>query len=66
MRVSGFTGGPKSPPVFRFLFVRDQRALKATFEQLSKLPEPLRLVPCHGDLTHEGGSAVLARVAASL
>ena len=66
MRLAGFVGPHKSPPVFRFLFVRDQKALKGTFEQLAKMPEPLRLVPCHGDITHRGGSEILRKIAARL
>jgi hypothetical protein len=66
MRLTGFTGGPKSPWVFRKRFVNDARALKLTFESLADIPGAMRLVPCHGDIIPDGGQAVLSKIAAKL
>lgn len=65
-RLIGFGGGPKVAPVFKLFFMSDKKALKAHFERLAAIPGLTRLVPCHGEISHTGGSATLLQVAQTL
>jgi hypothetical protein len=65
-RVMGFAGGPKVPPVFRMMFLKDKAAVKAQLESWSNLPGLARLVPFHGDLVNAGAPEALRAAAAKL
>jgi hypothetical protein len=66
MRLAGFIGGPKTPFIWRFMFVSDKKALKGHFEQLAAKPGLKAIVPCHGELVREGVGQVLQQLAAGL
>lgn len=66
MSLLGFAGGPKCTPIFRWFYMSDKRALRASFEQLAATPGLKTLVPCHGDVVAEGGAQVLKDIAATL
>jgi hypothetical protein len=57
-------GGPKVPPLFRFLGVRDKRAARAHLERLADTLGLARLVPSHGDIVSHDAAGTLRRVAA--
>jgi hypothetical protein len=65
MRVAGFSGGPKVPPVFKLLFTKDKAALKAQLQQLADTAGLTHLVPCHGDIVSSDAAAVLRKAAAA-
>ncbi|HVE81391.1 MAG TPA: hypothetical protein VND93_01030 [Myxococcales bacterium] len=66
MRLVGFTGGPKCPPVFKLIFTRDKKALRANLERLAALPRLARLVPCHGAVIDQDAARVLGQIAAKV
>ena len=66
MRLAGFTGGPKCPPVFKLVFVNDKPALKARLERLATEPNLARLVPCHGEVIAQDAAGVMGRIAAAV
>jgi hypothetical protein len=57
-------GGPKVPPLFRLLGVRDKRAVRAHLERLADTLGLARLVPSHGDIVSHDAAGTLRRVAA--
>jgi hypothetical protein len=65
-RIMGFAGGPKVPPVFRMMFLKDKAAVKAQLESWAGLPGLARLVPFHGDLITSGAPEALRAAAARL
>lgn len=66
MRLVGFTGGPKCPPVFKLVFTKDKPALRARMERLAAEPGLARLVPCHGEVIAQDAARVLGRIAATV
>lgn len=66
MRLAGFVGPDKCPPMFRFRFIEDKAALKAFFEKLAATPGLTHLVPCHGEVRSTEAGPTLQRIAASL
>jgi hypothetical protein len=66
VRLAGFAGGLKVPPVFKLLFVSDRKALRAHLEGLAALPGLSRLVPCHGDVLSTGVPEALRTAASRL
>lgn len=65
-RVLGFRGGPRTPPVYRVMFMRDRQALSAHLARLAALPGLKRIVPSHGPVLDRDAAKVLAGVAADL
>ena len=65
-RLLGFAGGPKSPFVFRLLFLEDKRAMREAFERFAALPGLKRIIPCHGDVVESGAPEALRAAAAAL
>ncbi len=65
-RLLGFAGGPKTPPLYRLLFLEDKRAMRAAFERYAALPGLARIVPCHGTVIEDGAGAALRAAAAAL
>ena len=65
-RLLGFSGGPKTPPIFRMLFLEDKAAMRAAFERLAALPGLRRIVPCHGTVVEGGAVEALKAAAAAL
>jgi hypothetical protein len=57
-------GGPKVPPLFRLLGIRDKRAVRAHLERLADTPGLARIVPSHGDVVTSDAAGLLRRVAA--
>jgi hypothetical protein len=66
LRVLGFGGGPRIPPIFRILFLPDKSALKTHFERLAALPGLTHLVPCHGAVESHDAAGTLRKVASTL
>jgi hypothetical protein len=64
-RLLGFAGGPKSPFLFRLLFLEDKRAMRGAFERIAALPGLKRIIPCHGDVVEDDAAARLRAAAAS-
>ena len=62
----GSTGGPKVPPVARWLLVQDRAALRSHLELLARRPGLVRLIPGHGEPIDVWPSKVLSKVAAAL
>jgi hypothetical protein len=66
-RLLGFAGsGPKTPPVFRMLFLEDKKAMRSEFQRLAALPGLRRIIPCHGDVVETGAAEALKAAAAAL
>ena len=65
-RMLGFAGGPKTPLVFRVLFLEDKKAMRAAFERLAALPGLKRIIPTHGDLVESAVPSALLAAAAAL
>jgi hypothetical protein len=66
IRLMGFTGGPKVVPLFRFMFLKDKKALRGQLERLAETPGLARLLPCHGSPVVEDAAGKLRAAAASL
>jgi hypothetical protein len=66
LRLVGFAGGPKVPPIFKLFFMSDRKALKAHLEKLAATPGLKHLVPCHGTIESNDAVGTLKRVAATL
>jgi len=66
MRLVGFTGGPKCPPVFKLVFTTNKPALRARMERLAAEPGLARLVPCHGEVIAQDAARVMGRIAATV
>jgi hypothetical protein len=66
LRLLGFAGGLKVPPVFRWLFMKDKQALRAHLEKLAAVPGLTRILPCHGDVLSAGAPDALRAAAARL
>ncbi len=66
LRLLGFGGGLKVPPVARLLFVKDRAALRTHLERLTQLPNLLRILPCHGDLLTTQAAEQLRNAVAKL
>ena len=66
MKLAGFVGPDKCPPIYRFRFIEDKAALKRFFETLAATEGLTHLVPCHGDVRSTDAAATLRRLAASL
>jgi hypothetical protein len=64
-RLLGFAG-PRTPPLFKLLFLKDRGALRAAMERWAATPGLARIVPSHGDVVDRDPAAVLARAAAAL
>ncbi|HUJ25914.1 MAG TPA: hypothetical protein VLW85_07850 [Myxococcales bacterium] len=65
-RLLGFAGGPKTPLVYRVLFLEDKKAMHAAFEKMAALPGLKRLIPCHGDLVEDSAAEKLRAAAVAL
>jgi len=65
-RLMGFSGGVKIVPVFRMMFLKDKKALRAQIERWAALPGLVRLVPCHGDVVSSSAAEALRAAAATL
>jgi hypothetical protein len=65
-RLLGITGGPKTPTVFRILFLEDKAAMRAAFDRFAALPGLKRIVPCHGTVVENGAAEALKAAAAAL
>ncbi len=65
-RLFGFRGGPKVVPLFRFLFTKDAKALRAHLEELAATPGLARILPTHGPMRTEDPAGTLRAVAARL
>jgi hypothetical protein len=65
-RLCGFAGGPKVPPIFKMVFLKDKAALKNQLNEWADLPGLARVVPCHGDIVAAGAGAALKAAAATL
>ncbi len=63
LRLLGFGGGPRTPPLFKLLFTSDRAALRAHLLRLAQTPNLHRLVPCHGPVVERDAAGVLRRVA---
>jgi hypothetical protein len=66
LRLGGFVGGAKVPPLTKILFVNNKRALRNHLAQLADLPYLERLVPCHGDIVEQDAARTLRAAAAKL
>jgi hypothetical protein len=66
MRLTGFVGGPKTPAIWKMVFVSDKPALKAHFERTSATPGLTGLVPCHGEIVRDGAAVALRTIAAGI
>jgi hypothetical protein len=66
LRILGFAGGPKTPLVFRVLFLENKQAMRAAFEKFAALPGLKRLIPCHGEVVETGVPEALRTAAAAL
>lgn len=64
-RLLGFVG-PRTPPVFKLLLLRDRAALQSATARWAATPNLARLVPSHGEVVTESAAAVLRRAAAGL
>jgi hypothetical protein len=64
-RLLGFVG-PRTPPVFKLLFLKDKNALRAAMERWAATPNLARVVPTHGDVIEADPAGVLRRAAAGL
>jgi hypothetical protein len=65
-RLLGFAGGPKMPPIYRWMYLEDRAAMRAAFERLAALPGLQRLVPCHGRIVATDAAQSLRAVAQAL
>jgi hypothetical protein len=65
-RLLGFKGDARVVPLFKYLFTRDRKALRAHLLRLAALPGLARLVPCHGAVVAQDAPATLRRAAAAL
>jgi hypothetical protein len=65
-RLMGFSGSVKIVPVFRMMFLKDKKALRAQVERWAELPGLARLVPCHGDVLSSGAAEGLRATATTL
>jgi hypothetical protein len=65
-RLMGFSGSVKIVPVFRMMFLKDKKVLKAQLERLAGIPGLARIVPCHGDVMSSGAAEALRAAAATL
>ena len=65
-RILGFAGGPKTPLVYRVLFLEDKKAMRAAFEKYAALPELHRIIPCHGGVVEEAVRSSLLAAASAL
>lgn len=65
-RMLGFAGGPKTPLVFRVLFLENKQKLRAALEHIADLPGLRRIIPCHGDVVETGAPEALHAAAAAL
>lgn len=64
-RLMGFAGA-RTPPLFKFLFMKDKAALRGAMERWAATPRLSRLVPTHGDVIEQDPAGALRRAAASL
>jgi hypothetical protein len=64
-RLMGFVG-PRTPPLFKMLFVKDKAALRAQLTKWAQTPNLKRLVPTHGELVEHDAAALLRTVAEGL
>lgn len=64
-RLMGFVG-PRTPPLYKLLFVKDKPALRAAMERWARTPDLARIVPSHGDVVDTDPAGVLHRAAAAL
>ena len=66
-RVLGFgVNRPQMPPVGKWLFVKDRKALAGAFRKWAKEPGLARVIVSHGDVIVDEPREVLERVAAEL
>jgi hypothetical protein len=64
-RLMGFAG-PRTPPLFKMLFMKDREALRAAMERWAATPHLTRIVPTHGDVIEQDPAGALRRAAAAL
>jgi hypothetical protein len=64
-RLMGFAG-PRTPPLFKLLFLKDRGTLRAAMERWAATPNLSRIVPTHGDVLDADPAAALRRAAAAL
>ena len=65
-RMMGFAGYAKIVPVFKMMFLKDKKALKAQVSRWAELSGLARIVPCHGDLVSSSAPNALKSAAATL
>ncbi len=65
-RLLGFGGGPKTPPVFKLLFLEDRAAMRTALEKFAALPGLARIVPTHGKVSEDDAAGTLRKIAAGL
>jgi hypothetical protein len=65
-RMMGFVGRAKVVPVFRMMFLKDKKALKAQLGRWAQLPGLDHLVPCHGDVLSDSVPQALESASATL
>jgi len=65
-RMMGFAGGVKIVPVFRMMFLKDKKALRAQMERWSELPGLTRIVPSHGGIVSSSASEALRAASGTL
>jgi hypothetical protein len=64
-RLLGFAG-PRTPPVFKMLFLQDKTALRQAVERWAATPKLTRIVPTHGDVIEQDPAGALRRMAEGL
>jgi hypothetical protein len=65
-RLLGFRGGPKAAPIFKMLFVKDRKGLRAQYGKLAETPGLARIVMCHGDTIDNDAPGTLRAIAATI
>ncbi len=65
-RMLGFGGGLKVAPVFRMMFLKDKKALKAQIDRWADVPGLTRLVMSHGSVLPSGTPEALRTVSSTL
>jgi hypothetical protein len=64
-RLMGFLG-PKTPPMFKMLFLKDKAGLRTEMERWAATPNLARIIPSHGTVITDDPAGALRRAAAGL
>jgi hypothetical protein len=65
-RMMGFVGRVKVVPVFRMMFLKNKKALKAQMDRWAELSGLARIVPCHGEIVSSSVSEAFRAASATL